>query len=50
MLFLFSLQPFVQHRVQLTSVTCKRTIDVLFHIKIFGMGYVFYFGLFSQEY
>lgn len=37
MLFLFSLQPFVQHRVQLMSVTCKHTIDVPFHIKIWDM-------------
>lgn len=37
MLFLFSLQPFVQHRVRLMSVTCKHTIDVPFHIKIWDM-------------
>lgn len=37
MLFPFSLQPFVQHRVRLMSVTCKHTIDVPFHIKIWDM-------------
>lgn len=32
------------------SVACKHTIDVPFHIKVFGIGYVFYFGLFSHDY